>query len=164
MTYYLIIRGPLGIGKSTIAKKLAKQLNAEYIPMDDILAKHNLDNVGKDEKCIPVKNFVKAQEIILPEVREILSKGRNVIFDACFYHKEQIEHLIRSLQTKHYVFTLKALLQTCIERDSKRNKSYGKDAAAAVYAAVTRFDYGTVIDTEGKTSDEVVKEIKSYIK
>jgi predicted kinase len=164
MTYCIIIRGPLGIGKSTIAKKLARQLGAKYISIDNVLAKHKLDKVGKHEKYIPARNFIKAQEIILPEVKENLSRGRKIIFDACFYHKGQIEHLIKNLQIKCYVFTLKATLQTCIGRDSKRKKTYGKDAATAVYKAVTKFNYGTIIDTEGKTSDDVVREIKSHIK
>jgi deoxyadenosine/deoxycytidine kinase len=34
MGYYVIIRGPLGVGKSVIAQKLAKTLKAVYIPID----------------------------------------------------------------------------------------------------------------------------------
>jgi shikimate kinase len=34
MEYFVIIRGPLGVGKTTIAKRLAKQLNAKYISID----------------------------------------------------------------------------------------------------------------------------------
>ena len=37
MSYYIIIRGPLGCGKSTIAKKISKILNAKYISMDEIV-------------------------------------------------------------------------------------------------------------------------------
>ena len=37
MNYFIIIRGPLGIGKTTIAKKLKKILKAEYISMDEIV-------------------------------------------------------------------------------------------------------------------------------
>lgn len=70
MVYFIIIRGPLGIGKSTIAQKLAKPLDAQYISVDKVLEEHNLDKV-KDEKWIPAENFIKAQEIILPKVKKI---------------------------------------------------------------------------------------------
>ena len=43
MSYYVIIRGPAASGKSTIAKKLAKELNAYYIHFDSVLARHKLD-------------------------------------------------------------------------------------------------------------------------
>jgi len=163
MSYYVIIRGPLGIGKSTIAKELAKLLGADYISIDDVLAEHKLDKVSEKEKCIPVKNFVEANELVIPKVEKEIEKGKIVVFDGNFYHKEQIEHLIRKLNFEHYEFTLKAPLKTCIERDSQRQRVYGKDAATAVYKAVSRFDYGTSINTEKKTAEQVVKEILSHL-
>ena len=36
MEYYIIIRGPLGCGKSTISKALAKRLKAEHFAVDRI--------------------------------------------------------------------------------------------------------------------------------
>lgn len=163
MSFYIIIRGPLGIGKSTVASKLADILDGEYISMDDVLAKQGLDKVDHYAECIPVENFIKAQESILPEIKEKLGKGKIVIFDACFYHKEQIEHLIQNLPESHYVFTLKAPLEVCIERDSKRKKTYGKEAATAVHKFVSKFDYGIVIETNGKIAEETVKEILSHL-
>jgi tRNA uridine 5-carbamoylmethylation protein Kti12 len=163
MNYFIIIRGPLGCGKSTIAQKLAEILHAEYISIDKVLKKHCLDKVSPRAECIPVKNFIKANELVLSEVKEKLSKGKIVIFDACFYHKEQIEHLIQNLSTPHYVFTLKTPLEVCIERDSKRKKTYGEDAARAVYKMVSKFDCGILIDANKKTIDQTVKEILSYL-
>ena len=39
----------------------------------------------------------------------------------------------------------------------------GMEAAMAVYEMVTRFDYGTVIDTANKNVEETVKEIIGYV-
>ena len=72
MSYFIIIRGPLGIGKSTIAKKLSEILDAEYISMDTILEKLGLDKVPETEECIPAKNFIKADEYILLKVKKRL--------------------------------------------------------------------------------------------
>ncbi len=163
MSYFVIIRGPLGSGKTTIARKLATRLNASYISIDIILKKYGLDQVSPDAACIPVKNFLKANEIVLPEAKETLRNGRIVIFDACFYHKKQIGHLIKNLPFPHYVFTLKVPLSICIERDKKRNKTLGKDAASAVHKLVSRFDYGKVIDASTGNINAVVREILSHL-
>jgi predicted kinase len=164
MAFFIIIRGPLGVGKSTIAQHLAESLDAEYVPMDFVLEEHGLDKMDKDAGCIPLASFIKADEIILPRINEKLAEGKNVIFDACFYHKEHIEHLAESLPYVHYVFTLKAPLAVCIERDNGRKKKHGKEAAAAVHRLVSRFDYGIIIETEGKSVDQTLKNILTHLK
>lgn len=164
MAFFIIIRGPLGVGKSTLAERLSKILNAEYVPMDIILQEHGLEKVDKDAECIPVEKFIKADKIILPRINEKLKSGKIVIFDACFYHKEHIDHLLNSLPFPHYIFTLKAPLAVCIDRDSKRHHNHGKDAAVAVYSLVSRFDYGIAIQTDAKSIDQCLEEILSYLK
>jgi adenylate kinase family enzyme len=163
LSYYVIIRGPLGVGKSTISKKLAKALKACYISIDALLHEYGLDVVSEDEECIPANNFIRATEMILPDVIGILGEGKIVILDGCFYHREQIDHLLRNLPELHYAFNLRATLRTCIERDGGRKKAYGADAAAVVHYLVSRFDYGIDIDTEDKTEGKVVKEILSHL-
>ena len=156
--FYLIIRGPLGIGKSTISKKLAKILKARYISLDEILKKNGLDGVNKKEGCIPARNFIKANNIILEEVKSDLKKGKIVAFDGCFYHKKQIEHLEKNLG-KGFIFNLKAPLAVCISRDLKRAGTYGQEAVKAVYVMVSKFDYGININTHKKTEKGTVEEI-----
>tara|TARA_Y100000034_G_scaffold126632_1_gene178127 strand:- start:1684 stop:2172 length:489 start_codon:yes stop_codon:yes gene_type:complete len=155
MTYYIIIRGPLGSGKSTIAEKLSKILNAQYIQIDRIIDNTDLEK-DKEEGYISQKSFLKANKIIIPKIKEFLRNGQIVILDGNFYWKSQIDDLIKKLKYNHYIFTLKAPLKVCIERDSKRNKTHGKDAAKVVYKKSTEFDYGINID--------VTKELKDSIK
>jgi len=162
MIYFVIIRGPLGCGKTTIAKKLCRILSAEYISIDKVLEDYGLDNVDSKAECIPVENFIKANEIVLPKAKEKLENGKIVIFDACFYHKESIENLIENLLYPNYVFTLKAPIQVCIERDSKRSKTHGEDSAKAVHKLVSKFDYGVIIDIT-KPVNYSVEEILSYL-
>jgi shikimate kinase len=155
MKYYVIIRGPLGVGKTTVAKKLAKALHAKYISIDAILEKNGLDKVKG--KCIPAGNFIKANETILSQVRGM------AVFDGNFYHEKQIQHLVRNLRTPCFVFTLKAPLDVCVKRDETRKGKYGKEAAKAVYALVSRFDYGISIDTAKMTPAEVSRKILSCL-
>lgn len=63
--------------------------------------------------------------------------------------------MIRRLRYPHDVFTLKAPLKVCVERDSKRKNPHGKDAAKAVYKKSTEFDYGKIIDATKPLSDIV---------
>ena len=161
MSYYVIIRGPLGCGKSTLAEKIAKTIKAEQIVIDHILDEHDLTK-DKEAGYISQKSFKKANEIITPKAKKFLTKGTPVVFDGNFYWRSQIDDLVKRLDFPHYVFTLKAPLKVCIERDSKRKEPHGKDAAMVVYAKTTEFDYGTIIDVT-KPLEESVRKILSYL-
>lgn len=161
MSYYIIIRGPLGCGKSTVAKKLAEKLKAEYFEVDRILDENNLIE-DKEDGYISQKSFTKANEIIAPKAKNFLDKDKIVVFDGNFYRRSQIDDLIKRLNFPHYVFTLKVPLEICIERDKDREKTHGEDAVRAVYKKSTEFDYGTIIDIT-KPLDEAISEIISYL-
>lgn len=161
MKYFFIIRGPLGVGKTTISKKLASILHGEYISVDSVLEQNRLDKI--EGRSIPLKNFLKANKISLRIAKKKMSRGKIVIFDGNFYYKGQIMHLIRSLKTQHVVFTLKASLSTCIRRNHARKLKYDKGSVIAVHQLVSKFDYGIVIDTNNKTPAEVTREILSHL-
>jgi len=142
---------------------LAEILKADNVSFDDLLHEYGLDKVSEEGECIPEKNFIRANEIILPNIIRKLREGKIVILDGCFYHKRHIDHLVRNLPTQHYAFNLKATLRTCIERDGGREKAYGVDAAEAVYYLVSRFDYGIDIHTDDKTVGQVVEELLAHL-
>jgi predicted kinase len=160
-SYFVVIRGPLGSGKSTLAKQLAKIINAEYISIDRVLDKYKLT---KDHEAgyISQKSFIKANEIIVQKVKNKLEKGISIIFDGNFYWKSQIDDLIKRLKFPHFVFTLKAPLKMCIERDSLRKKMHGPEAAKAVDKKSTEFNYGKIIDGS-KSLKKSIKKIVFYL-
>ncbi len=159
MAYYIIIRGPLGCGKSTISEKLSKKLGAKHFSIDRELDKFTTE---LENGYISQKSFFKANEVIVPKAKSILKLNKPVIFDGNFYWKSQIDDLISKLDYPHYVFTLKAPLKLCIERDFKRQKPHGKDAAEAVYKKSTEFSYGKIINAT-KNIDKCVEDILSYL-
>jgi tRNA uridine 5-carbamoylmethylation protein Kti12 len=161
MAFYVIIRGPLGCGKSTIARSISKELNSEYLEVDRVLDENDLTKEW-EKGYISQKSFIKANEIIASKAKSALERGTSMVFDGNFYWKPQIDNLIEKLDFPHYVFTLKAPLEICIERDSKRDKPYGEDATKAVYKKSIEFDYGKVININ-KPLDKCVKEILSYL-
>jgi predicted kinase len=160
MSFFVVIRGPLGVGKSSIAERLAKEIGAEHICIDRILDERGLEEWEAD--YVSLKSFVRANEFAADLAREFLAQGRAVIFDGNFYYAAQIEDLIGRLDCRHYVFTLKAPLEVCIDRDRHRDKSYGAEAAREVYAISTGFDWGIGIDAT-RPIDTVVGEIVSHL-
>jgi len=163
MSFYVIIRGPLGIGKSTVAKTLSKKIGAEHVSIDKILKEEDSDHIDEQIGYIPEENFKKANGIAVDRTRAKIMRGKPIVYDGNFYWKTQMNNLVSRLNCRHYVFTLKADLETCIDRDSKRKKPLGKEATMVVYKKVTEFNYGEVIDTEGKSVEEVVSEIIGMI-
>jgi adenylate kinase family enzyme len=161
MRYALIIRGSLGVGKTTVCQVLAEQLEALYISIDEVLAAHDLDKVV-DGRGILAANFIQANELILPDVRAALADGQIVIFDGNFYYREAITHLEDRLPAPVYVFTLRAPLAECIARDSQRVHAYGEDAAAAVYNLVDAVAYGIEIHTAGQSIAQTVAAIRAH--
>jgi len=158
MPYFVIIRGPLGSGKTTVARRLAGDTGAEYFSVDRELEDRGLDRVGPDEECIPVRNFLAAQEAILPSIRASLVRDRPVIIDGNFYHREQIDHLVRALPFPNAIFTLEAPLEVCIARDRARDKPLGEAATRAVHHLVSQFSAGITIDST-KSVGEVLSAI-----
>jgi len=160
MAELIIIRGPLGIGKSTISKKLAKKLSAEYFSVDELLSKEKLAVIDWDLGFIPEQNFMKINDLIVPKIKVLLNDGISVVVDGNFYHKTVLEDLIERLnEFKPKVFTLKANKEICIKRDSERANPHGKDAAIAVHDLVNKFDYGISINNETSDVIAVLQEI-----
>jgi predicted kinase len=154
MSYYVIIRGPLGVGKTTISKALAKPNGAVVVSIDEI--------ADKEWDGGSVRLYVQANDVAAGRARTALAKGVPVVFDGCFYWKTQISDLERRLDFPHVVITLRAPLSVCVERDAGRSVVHGAEAAEQVYRKVTRFEGGVSIDaTRGVPA--TVREIRRHL-
>lgn len=157
MEYCIIIRGPAGVGKTTIAKELARNLNADYFSFDEIMEINKLDAIVGDG--IPSKNFVKANEIILNLIRN----KKIIVLDGCFYRKEQIDHLLNNLKTKVHIFTLNAGITECSERNKTRINPLADEDIKQVHNLVSRIKLGITINTSGKSIKQIVSEILNHM-
>jgi len=157
--FFVIIRGPAAVGKSTISKIVAERIGALYISFDEILSKYNLDTIEGDG--ISVDNFIKGNEIALDMIKQL--KPKTILLDGCFYRESQMEHILKNIKGKHFIFTLKAKVDECVLRNRQRGSSMPEGAIYDVFKLVSKKDYGIVIDTSGKTINRVVEEILSHL-
>jgi predicted kinase len=142
MVYFVLIRGPLGVGKSAVCARLSEELDAEVISIDRLLEEHGFWESGA------VDEFLKANDVAAARARSTLTRGVPVLFDGNFYWRNVIDDLIRRLPYPHRSFTLTAPLGVCVERDRRRDLVHGRDAAREVYARTTAFEYGTIVDAD----------------
>ncbi len=158
MTYSVVIRGPLGVGKSTIAITLARTLEAHYISIDRILEDHELEEWDDDR--ISLRSFLRANAIAADQAQPSLEAGQSVIFDGCFYWREQLDDLAGRSDGGLQVFTLAAPLRVCVERDKTRplplagvepqgGNQQGEQAVKEVYKLVAEVPCGVTIDASG---------------
>ena len=160
----IIVRGPLGVGKTTISKLRADRIGAFYISIDKVLEDNKLDSIVEGESCISAENFLLANKVALPEIISHLMQEESVIVDVNFYHTEAIEDLLNKVgDFESDVFTLKASLDECVERDSKREKNYPLSEVSTVHGLVTKFDYGINIDVESISAEETIEAISKFL-
>ncbi|MFH0701027.1 MAG: AAA family ATPase [Candidatus Woesearchaeota archaeon] len=157
MRYCIIIRGPAGVGKTTIAKQLALSLGAEYFSFDQVMEDNKLDTIVGDG--IPAENFMRANDLIIPLV---MQKGKAVL-DGCFYRKEQLDHLLHNLKIKTSIFTLDAGVEDCVKRNIMRNGAMTEEDIKQVHVLVSKLKVGTFIETKGKSVSEVLSEIRIHL-
>jgi shikimate kinase len=158
MKKLIIIRGPLGVGKTTVSLILSQNLHLEYLPLDKIVDDNHL--VPPDADGIPLESYLKANEIIL----DLANKSEiSFIIDGCFYYQEQIDDLIKKFEKNVEIFTLTSHVDKCIERDSKRLKVYGEDSARFVHMVTTKIQAGHEIDNTDLTVEETVEKIMEKI-
>lgn len=161
MVYCIVIRGPAAIGKSTVARKLASAFHGYHISFDDVMSKNKLDIIEGDG--ISAENFVKANELVIPQARENLERNRIVIFDGCFYRERQFKHLKTNLPSRYFVFSLKAPVEECISRNKTRKTRITDKGILEVYQLVSKLDFGIDVETSGRTPEDVVKEIMKHL-
>ncbi len=152
MKKIIVIRGPLGVGKTTIAKLLAKKINAHYLSLDQILKDNNLEK--KDG--IPIENFLQANNIILKIIK---GSTNTFIIDGCFYYQKQINDLKNKFPNDIIFFSLISNVEKCIERDAQRKKVYGEGSVRYVYSITNKIKEGIEIDNTKLSITETIDKI-----
>lgn len=154
----VIIRGPLGVGKTTVAKWVAEKMGGQYFSIDTAL---DAFGFAKTEGDYCVEDFIRTQERLLPHIQQALQMGYPVILDGNFYFTEQIAYWSQKVAVPVHLFTLIGSLEECIRRDRFRAWPYGEVATRAIYGLVMNkdIDPGIIIDTEKMIIMDIVQDI-----
>ncbi|MGA7924296.1 MAG: ATP-binding protein [Thermoplasmata archaeon] len=149
--FYVIVRGPLGVGKTTVARALAKAIGATYISIDRILEERDLEEWAGG--YISEEALRRANVFAADEARTILEVRRPVIVDGNFYWRSQIEDLESRLRYPHAIVKLEAPLEVCVERDAMREVSLGREGAEMVYAKSLECGQGIPVPATGSVRE-----------
>lgn len=182
----IILIGPMGVGKTTISKKLAKQLGLPYIDCDGMRHKYYAQMPGYNKKY--VRQLQKNNEALayyqymnpfeLMYIEHILNQYPIGIFDFgaghSVYdikaHKDKMMVLLRPYQ---YVYMLRYCgnKEESIQALSRRHRlPYG--ISSEFYNIINRLYIESncnirlakyIIDTKGKTVQQVVDQIRRQL-
>ena len=156
----IIVTGTPGVGKTSIAEKLALTLNLQYVNLHEEIVKTGLVKYNDE--------FGSYEIINVNEVIEILNSK---IIDNCVI--ETIVFNVLKLERINWIVVLrlhpKELLRRLVERGWKKIKIYNNvfseilDVVLQEVLKTFSKDKVIEIDTTGKSTDEVVSEIIKYI-
>jgi len=175
MKYLIILRGASGVGKSRIAKQLAKKLGkgTAHVPLDitpfDMIIDYlkiphiKMSNLSYDNAECLVRNFLKANFTVVTD--HMFSRYTN--------KKSRLEKMIRigkRNQAKVCIVELHADLPTLESRARQRARhedvrtNYKKIEKRRKKFLRTKHKNAIRIDTKNKTINQIVKEILKNIK
>lgn len=157
----ILVCGLPATGKSTIARKLAKRINATILRTDEVRKKlfKNPTYSKKEKKLVYAAIFATA--------RKLLNKGENVIIDGTFYRKELREEVYKVAEyTGHKIEVVECLApEDAIKgrMDRRSGRKLLSDADYGVYKKIKhkfapiRRKHITV--NTGKSVEETVNEL-----
>lgn len=145
--HILIVTGPAGCGKSTIAKYLADRYGFDYIEGDEFHPKQNIDKMAAG---IPLNDEDRWDWLILlrDQALNALKTGSRGVVVTCSALKKKYRDVIRTARlydedpnaNVHFVY-LRSDMETLLSRVRARQGHYMKDAmVASQFAALEEPD------------------------
>lgn len=137
----LILTGPCGAGKTTIAKMITRELGSVYVDGDDIKNKYfpEIEHIDQHPKKLQ-----KVKREILKQAKNQFEKGRNVVVDYILV-KEEIEKYKKAFFENLIVRVLLPQKRIISKRDKLRKCwTAGQECVDELYESFyqSRKDFG----------------------
>lgn len=158
--FVVIIRGPIGVGKSTISELLERKLfNTVHVDVDKI--KHKLG--GRPSKS----RTLRAHQIARQRVRSLIKQKKNPVIEEIF-RWDDYSAMKKLIKNKNYNIVkvyLKASLDVLIRRDQTRTvKHKGYKMVKEFYKKIRPVDEDLNLDTSKMNKQSVVRHIIQQIR
>lgn len=157
----LVLVGPMGVGKTTVGKKLAKELNTSFVDTDKLIsAEHG--SISSVFERLGEPGFRKIESEVLMRCLEgagVVATGGGVVTT------ESNRKLLKS----HNVIYLSTNGQHIASRISTRNRpllSDGPDSWTSIYESRKPLYLQVAtheVDTSGKSLSSIVSEISALV-
>ncbi len=158
MVDYILIRGSIGVGKTTIATLLEKKISEEnYHAKLWSLDKFKNENVSKDVTYYAKR---RAIELLTPIVNSSIDKNNVPLIEGVLYEQDLFLYLINNVYGKALKVKLTAPLELCIKRDSIRAYPRGVYRVTRTWNLLQNVhgdDYE--VNAGNKNIEEIVNEI-----
>jgi len=153
----IILRGPSGVGKTWIARKISKKHNYKHCDTDSFKLIFSKTRTLTRSKI--------AGKITYSYAKELIREGYNVIIEAL--PEKYIDKLIPLMKKRKYKIieiSLTAPLKVCIKNDLKRtDRKFGKKVIEEVYSKYN-VNKGFCLDVSKLTNKQISKKIEKVLK
>ncbi len=167
--FVIIIAGPPGVGKTTIAKMLCGYCHCAYLSEDEVAQEifpETYIHIDDDLDQLKI-----AESALLQKAKIIFDRGESLVIDRVNLGKAFIEETQKAFQRHLMIKVLWAPVETIIERDKKRagwtsGESVIKRFCQQYEALKPIIDEKDYIDnsqqTPAETLDELIAAIAAY--
>lgn len=160
----IIIRGPCGVGKTTVARKFAKRNEFAFLEFD-VFVWHFFPARTKDlsEYRLVSKNLLSVLKNFFEEKKSVILEGALMPWvDEDPFRIEKILKLAKKYNYKIIQIALVSDEKTCHDRMKKRNLIPHEKTIERIWESVNNDKTFHKIKSE-KTIDSTVKSIEKYI-
>ncbi len=167
MNIVLVLRGPAGVGKSTIAQQIKAKLGNNWVAVDVDAFKHYMPL--KDGQSNRAERSKIAHDVSKYFTKEMYLKGYDVILEE-MYKKPYNDSLVAFLNENNMQYLkvfLSAPVELVVARSAAREKNPPEDEIRRHYAEIEFYPDDFVIDTVMHTTEEatdlIIDKLKSLL-
>ncbi len=170
MSLVVILRGPSGVGKSTIARLIEKELKLDWVIIDVDKLKHYMPLKEDNESHAKGSESRKARSTVAHNVshffaKQAYDKGYKIILEE-MYRQEHIEKLktfLESNNMRYLTIYLSASLEEVIIRSYNREKPVPEVETRSFYNEIHPNEGDIIIDTSQNSSGQSARLIINEI-